>query len=65
VHFDPEVAYNYHIVREDTDRTWQESMDNRDEGIATAAAGAILFILYGSDASEGFAISPSKAFDLD
>jgi hypothetical protein len=65
VHFDPGVAYNYHTVREETDRLWQESIDNRDEGIATAAAGAILFILYGSDAGESLVMPPSKWFNLD
>jgi hypothetical protein len=65
VHFDPGVAYNYSTVREETERLWQESIDKKDDGIATAAAGAILFILYGSDAGKGLNKPPSKTFNLD
>jgi len=49
VHFDPEIAYKYDIAREETERLWQESIDTQDNSIATAAAGAVLFIVYGTD----------------
>lgn len=65
VYFGPGVAYNHHTVREETDHLWKGGIDNKDEGIVTAAAGAILFILYGSDACEDLAMSPSQMFNLD
>lgn len=63
VHFDPEVAYNYSIVREETDRLWQESIDQKDDSIATAAASGMMFILNGSDGGKGLSILPSKSFN--
>lgn len=49
MHFDPEVAYNYITAREETNRLWQKSIDEKDESIATAAASGMMFILNGSD----------------
>jgi hypothetical protein len=60
VHFDPEVAYNYGIAREETDRLWQESIDNKDDSLATAAASGMMFILNGSDGGECSSMLPSK-----
>ena len=65
MHFDTEVASKYSIVREETERLWQESIDKKDDGIATAAASAILFILYGSDAGKSSSTLPSITFTLD
>lgn len=61
VHFDPEVAYNYNTAREETDRLWQESIDQRDDSIATAAASGLMFILNGSDGGKGLSILPSRS----
>lgn len=65
MHFDAEVAFKYSIVREEKERLWQQSVDKKDDCIATAAASAILFILYGSDAGEDLSTSESKMFNLD
>jgi hypothetical protein len=42
-------AYNYSIALKEMELLWQESIDRNDERIATAAAGSILVILYGSE----------------
>ena len=52
MHFDPEVAYKYSAVRDEADRLWKESIDNHDDSIATAAAGAVLFIVNAADGGE-------------
>ena len=49
VYFDPEVAHNYSTAREETERLWQESITQKDDSIATAAAGGMLYILHGGD----------------
>jgi len=49
VHFDPDIAYKYSIARQETERLWQESLDKQDDSIATAVAGAVLFLVYGTD----------------
>lgn len=51
-HFDLEIAYKYSAVREEADRLWQESINKQDESIATAAAGAVLFIVNAADGGE-------------
>lgn len=54
MHFDSKVAYKYSTAREEAERLWQESVDKQDDSIATAAAGSVLFILYGSDGGKAY-----------
>lgn len=54
VHFDSKVAYKYSTVRKEAERLWQESIDNQDDSIATAVAGAILLFLYGSEGGKAY-----------
>jgi len=49
----------------ETERLWQESIDTRDDSIATAAAGALLFILYGSDGGESSRVTYRETYDMD
>ena len=65
MHFKPEVAYKYSIARIKTERLWQESIDTLDDSIATAAAGALLFVLYGSDGGESLCVAYHNVDDVD
>jgi len=49
MYFDPEVSQSYSTAREETERLWQESMTDKDDSIATAAAGGMMYILHGGD----------------
>ncbi|GAB7323616.1 hypothetical protein MBLNU13_g07104t1 [Cladosporium sp. NU13] len=49
VYFDPKVAHNFSTAHEETIRLWQESIDGKDDSIATAAAGVIVYVLYAGD----------------
>ena len=65
MHFEPEVAYKYSIARIETERLWHESIDTLDDSIATAAAGALLFLLYGSDGGESSCVTYHNMDDMD
>ena len=61
VNFDPEVGYNYSTAREEMERLWRESLDGKDDSIATAAAGGLVYLVYGSDGGECLSMLPLRA----
>lgn len=65
MHFDPEVAYKYSAVRDEADRLWKESIDNHDDSTATAAAGAVFFIVNAADGVSAYHMILSEAFELN
>jgi hypothetical protein len=56
VHFDPGVAYKYSSVRNEAEHLWQESIDGKDDSIATAAAATMIYKLYGADGGKHLAM---------
>jgi hypothetical protein len=48
VHFDAKVASAHSVAWEETQRMWQEGVDKKDDSIATAAAGTMLYASYGA-----------------
>jgi hypothetical protein len=48
VHFDAKVASAHGVAWEETKRLWQEGIDKKDDSIATAAAGTVLYASYGA-----------------
>lgn len=52
VYFDPEVAHHFSTAHEEAKRLWQESIDAKDDSIATAAAGVIVYMLFAGDGGE-------------
>jgi hypothetical protein len=48
VHFDVKVASAHNVAWEETQRLWQRSIDGKDDSIATAAAGTLLYASYGA-----------------
>jgi len=53
VHFDAKVARAHSIAWEETQRLWQKSIDHKDDSIATAAAGTVLYASYGAQGGNG------------
>lgn len=52
MYFDPEVAHKFSTANEEAKLLWQESVDAKDDSIATAAAGVIVYMLYAVDGGE-------------
>jgi hypothetical protein len=48
VHFDAKVASTQNIAWEETQRLWQDSIDRKDDSIATAVAGTVIYASYGA-----------------
>jgi hypothetical protein len=48
VHFDAKVASAHSVAWEETQRLWQEGVDRKDDSIATAAAGTVLYASHGA-----------------
>lgn len=65
MNFDSEVGYNYSTAREETKRLWQESLAEKDDSIATAAAGGLVYLVYGSDGGECLSMLPLRTFELN
>jgi hypothetical protein len=65
VNFDPEVGYSYSTARDETERLWQESLDKEDDSIATAAAGGLVYLVYGSDGGQCLSMLPLRIFASD
>lgn len=65
MNFEPEVGYLYSIAREETGRLWQESLDRKDDSIATAAAGGLVYLVYGSDGGECLSILTLRTLEWD
>lgn len=65
VYFDSEVAHKFSTANEEAKRLWQESVDAKDDTIATAAAGVIVFMLYAGDGGERLRMLPTEMLNLD
>lgn len=65
MNIDPEVGYNYSTARDETERLWQECLDKKDDSIATAAAGGLVYLVYGSDGGECLSMLPLRTYVLD
>lgn len=61
MYFDPKVAHNFSTAHEETIRLWQESIDGKDDSIATAAAGVIVYVLYAGDGGECLSMFQPKS----
>jgi hypothetical protein len=48
VHFDAKVASAHSVAWEETQRLWQERIVRKDDSIAIAAAGTVLYASYGA-----------------
>jgi hypothetical protein len=48
VYFDVKVASAQNLAWEEAQRLWQESLDRKDDSLATAAAGTALYCSYGA-----------------
>ena len=65
MHFDPAVSYKYGAARKEAERLWQDSIDTHDNSIATAVAGAILYIVFAADGGKCFSNLPFERCALN